>query len=296
MSRRLPSLTALRAFEAAARHRSFSRAAAELHVTPAAVSQLIKQLEEALKVKLFKRGKTLALSDAAAAAIPYFSDAFDRLEQSVNRLRVGDPSGPLVVSTPPAFAAHWLIPRLDDFHASHPDIELRLLATRRPVDFEVEDVDIALRFGSGPFAGLHTEKLLNESLVPVAAPVMAAKIKKPRDLLSCTLLNDESQAVDPSRPDWDTWLASFGLSPKQPLRIRHFGDANLVIQAAIANLGIALVWQSLVADALRTKRLVRVLGKTLATNKAYHLVTSPQRLHLDKVAAFRKWILSQIKR
>jgi LysR family glycine cleavage system transcriptional activator len=296
MSRRLPSLTALRAFEAAARHRSFSRAAAELHVTPAAVSQLVKQLEDTLKVKLFRRGKTLALSDAAAAAIPFLSDAFDRLEQAVNRLRGGEAAGPLVVSTPPAFAAHWLIPRLDDFHARHPDIELRLLATRRPVDFEVEDVDLALRFGSGPFPGLHVEKLMTESLLPVAAPAVAARIKKPRDLLACTLLNDESQAVDPTRPDWETWLASFGLNPKQPLRLRHFSDANLVIQAAIAKLGIALVWQSLVADALRTGSLVRVLGKSLATDKAYHLVTPPGHLQLDKVVAFRKWILSQLKR
>lgn len=296
MSRRLPSLTALRAFEAAARHRSFSRAAAELHVTPAAISQLIKQLEDTLKVKLFKRGKTLALSDAASTAIPYFSEAFDRLEQAVSRLRGGDAAGPLVISTPPAFAARWLIPRLDDFQEKHPEIELRLLATRRLVDFAVEDVDLALRFGRGPFPGLHAEKLMTESLLPVAAPEVAAGIKKPRDLLACTLLNDESQVADETQPDWESWLASIGLRAKQPLRIRHFSDANLVIQAAIARLGVALVWQSLVTDALRAGSLVRVLGKSLATNKAYHLVAPPGRLQLGKVVAFRNWIISQLKR
>lgn len=296
MSRKLPSLNALRAFEAAARHRSFARAAAELHVTPAAVSQLIKQLEETLNVPLFKRGKTLALSDAARSAMPLFSEAFDRLELAVNRLRGGNSAGPLVISTPPTFAARWLIPRLDDFHAQHPDIELRLLATRRLVDFKVEDVDLALRFGAGPFPGLHAEKLMSETLVPVAAPTLADKIRTPADLLSCTLLHDELHDGHPAFPSWETWLASLGVDVDRPLRIRHFGDSNLVIQAAVAGLGVGLAWQSLVADELRAGRLVRILDKTIATQNAYHLVVPPNRLHLDKVTAFRDWILAQAKR
>jgi len=296
MSRRLPPLNALRAFEAAARHRSFARAAAELHVTPAAVSQQIKQLEAVLNVVLFKRGKTLVLSDAAGTAMPLLSEAFDRLELAVNRLRGGNAPGPLVISTPPTFAARWLIPRLDDFHAQHPEIELRLLATRRIVDFSVEDVDMALRFSAGPFPGLHVEKLMSEALVPVAAPALAAGIKKPSDLLSCTLLHDESHDWDPAYPSWETWLASLGVDVDKPLRIRHFGDANLVIEAAAAGLGVGLAWQSLVADELRAGRLVRILDKSVATNNAYHLVVPPNRLHLDKVAAFRNWILAQAKR
>src|SRR5512143_3140636 len=126
MSRRLPSLNALRVFEAAARQQSFVRAAEELHVTPAAVSQQIKLLEDYLGVTLFRRGKTLALNESASAVLPLISEAFDQLERAVMRVRVSDAGGPLVVSAPPTFAARWLIPRLDDFHASHPEVELRL--------------------------------------------------------------------------------------------------------------------------------------------------------------------------
>ncbi len=296
MARRLPSLNALRAFEAAARHLSFARAADELHVTPAAVSQLIKQLEIALDVVLFKRGKTLALSDAAKAAIPFLTEGFDRLEQAINHLRGGNAAGPLVVTTPPTFAARWLIPRLDDFHTRHPEVELRLLATRRLVDFAVEDVDLAVRFGSGNFAGLHAEKLMPEVIVPVAAPAVAAGIKAPGDLLSCTLLHDESHAWNPAFPSWEKWLASLGVNAERPLRIRYFEDANLVIQAAAAGLGVALVWHSLVVDELRAGRLACVLNESLATDHGYHLVIPPNRLHHDKVATFRFWILAQAGR
>ncbi|HKJ77472.1 MAG TPA: transcriptional regulator GcvA [Gammaproteobacteria bacterium] len=293
MYRRLPSLTALRAFEAAARHRSFTRAAEELHVTPAAVSQQIKQLEEHLGVPLFRRGKVLALSEAAAASVGSLSDAFDQLERAVDRLRPRQGAGPLVVSAPPAFAARWLVTRLDDFHTRHPDIELRLLATRRLVDFAVEDVDVAVRFGSGPYTDLHAERLMPEAIVPVAAPELAEAIRTPADLADCVLLHDDLHAGDPAFPDWETWLASLEVNPEQPLRIRRFGDSNLVIQAAGAGLGVALVWHSLVVDELRAGRLVRLLDHSLPTDHGYHLVTLPDRVQTPKVAAFRAWLIEQ---
>lgn len=296
MSRRLPPLNALRAFEAAARHLSFARAAEELHVTPAAISQQIKQLEDNLGANLFRRGKVLALSAAAGAALPLISEAFDRLDKAAARLRADKHDGPLVVSAPPVFAARWLVPRLDDFHTSHPDIELRLLATRRLVDFAVEDVDVALRFGAGPYPGLHAERLMTEVIVPVAVPALAAAIKRPADLLRCTLLHDDSHEWDPTFPDWDTWLASLGVAVAAPLRIRHYGDINLVIQAAASGLGVALAWHSLVADELRGGRLVRLLDSALPTGHGYHLVAPPNRLQLPKVAAFREWLLGQATR
>lgn len=160
MARRLPPLNALRFFEAAARHRSFVRAAEELHVTPAAVSQQIKLLEEHLGVVLFKRGKTLALGESASDALPLVSEAFDQLERAMLKVRSGCSTGPLIVSTPPAFAAHWLIPRMEDFHARHPQVEIHLLATRRLVDFSLEDVDVAIRFGDGAYPELHVERLM----------------------------------------------------------------------------------------------------------------------------------------
>jgi len=298
MSRKLPSLTALRAFEAAARHLSFARAADELHVTPAAISQQIKQLEDYLGIVLFRRSKNLALSEAASAVLPLVSKAFDRLEQAVARLRSGNATGPLVVSTPPAFAARWLVARLEDFQSRYPDIELRLLATPRLVDFTLEDVDVAVRFGSGPFNGLHAEPLMPESIVPVSSPTIAETIRRPADLLRCTLLHDESRDGDPAFPEWETWLQSLGIVVKTSvhiLRIRRFGDTNLAIQAAMSGLGVTLAWRSLVADELRAGRLVQLFGSALPTKQGYHLVTPPNRLNVPKVNAFRAWLLGQIQ-
>lgn len=291
MSRRLPQLTALRAFEAAARHLSFARAAEELHVTPAAISQQVKQLEDYLGVSLFRRGRTLALSDAAAAALPLLSEGFDQLEWAVTRLRPGNDDGPLVVSAPPTFASRWLVSRLDDFQARHPEIELHLHASRRLVDFAVEEVDVAIRFGSGPYPGLYAERLMPEAIVPVATPALAARIAAPADLLDHTLLSDDGRLWDPTFPDWDTWLASLGVTGR--LRVRRFSDSNLVIGAAEQGLGVALMWHSLVADDLRNGRLQRLFGSTLPTGHGYQLVTPPNRLQVPKIAAFRQWMLEQ---
>lgn len=293
MSRRLPSLTALRAFEAAARHMSFARAADELHVTPAAVSQQIKQLEAYLGISLFRRGKALSLSEPAAASLPLLSEAFDQLERAAAHLRANPADGPLVVSTPPTFASRWLIGRLDDFQTRYPEIELRLLATRRLVNFDVEDVDVAVRFGAGPFAGLHADRLMPEAIILVAAPGLAAGIRHPKDLLTCTLLNANDNNWDPTFPDWETLLVSLGVELTGPLRIRHFEDVNLVIQAVTSGLGVGLVWHSLVVDELAAGHVVHLLDKRLPTDHGYHLVIPPDRLGQAKVAGFRQWLLEQ---
>lgn len=293
MSRRLQPLTSLRAFEAAARHLSFARAADELHVTPAAISQQIKQLETSLGQSLFRRGKTLSLSEPARTVLPLVTQAFDQLEKAIERLRTSGATGPLVVSTPPTFAARWLIPRLDDFQTRFPDIELRLLATRRIVDFALEDVDVAVRFSSGPFHGLHAEPLMQESIVPVASPVIADSIHHLNDLTRCNLLHDGNNHWDPAFPDWETGLIALGVDVTGPLRIRHYDDANLTIQAAVSGLGVALTWRSLVADELRKKQLVQLFDLSLSTAQGYHLVTTPNRLNMPKVAAFRDWLLHQ---
>jgi len=287
-------LTALRAFEAAARHLSFARAAEELHVTPAAISQQVKQLEEYLGVSLFRRGRNLSLSDSATAALPLLSEGFDQLERAVARLHIGNDDGPLVISLPPTFASRWLMGRLDDFQSHHPDIDLHLHATRRLVDFATEEVDMAIRFGSGPFTGLHADRLMTEAIVPVASPAVAEDIAEPTDLLRYTLLNDDSHSWDPTFPDWNTWLSSLGVTG-QP-RIRHFSDANLVIEAATAGLGVALAWYSLVEGELRGGRLQRLFDSTLPTNHGYHLVVPPNRLQVPKIAAFRDWMLEQARR
>lgn len=293
MPRQLPQLNAVKVFEAAARHGSFARAAEELHVTPAAVSQQIKLLEDYLGVALFRRGKKLTLSESAEVMLPLISEALDQIERAVIHVRTPPADGPLILSTPPAFASHWLIPRLDAFHTRHPEIELHLMATRRLVDFVMENVDVAIRFGSGDYPGLQVERLTQESIVAVAAPKIADEIKSPADLLHYNLLQDQWHTREGLFPDWPTWLATLGIAADNNLRIRHYGDASLALQAAVSGLGAALTWKSLAQDELKSGRLVQLLGQAIPTSLGYHLVSPPNRFNLPRVAAFRDWLLEQ---
>ena len=294
MSRRLPRLNALRVFEAVARHQSFVRAAEELHVTPAAVSQQIKVLEDYLGVALLKRGKTLALSESASAVLQQVSDAFDQLERAMLKVRADRVAEPLVLSTPPTFAARWLMPRLDDFHERHPSIELHLLATRRVVDFAIEEVDVAIRFGSGEFSELRVEPLMQEKIVLVAAPSIASTIKTAADLARSSLLEDDCQIKNGEFPDWKTWLSTLGID-NFPLQLRRYsGDSNLAIQAAINGMGVTGAWYSLVADDVKAGRLALVLDQSIPTSLGFHLVMPEKHAVLEKVVAFRAWIFDQV--
>jgi LysR family transcriptional regulator, glycine cleavage system transcriptional activator len=292
MSRQLPPLNALRFFEAAARHRSFARAAEELHVTPAAVSQQIKLLEDHLGTALFRRGKTLALNEAAEEVLPQLSDAFDQLERAMLKIRSGSAGGPLIVSVPPAFAARWLIPRMDDFHARHPDVELRMLATRRLVDFAVEDVDMSIRFGAGDYPGVSAERLMPEKMIAVAAPGLAVAIRTFPDLARANLIEDDSHVTRGIFPDWESLLAANGVAGA-PLRVRRFSDAGLAIEAAAAGLGVTLAWHSLVTADLKGGRLAQVLDHAVPSALGYHVLIPKNRATLAKVAAFRAWLLEQ---
>ncbi len=292
MPRQLPPLNAVRAFEAAARHLSFARAADELHVTPAAISQQVKLLEEHLGVTLFVRGKKLALSVAAHTVLPPVSAALDQIERAMLIARPHTQSNTLVVSAPPAFAARWLIPRLDDFQSRHPTIDLRLDATKRPVNFQVEDIDAAIRFGAGGYPGLTVERLMPEAIIPVATPALAATIRTPDDLARCNLIDDDWHIDNGMFPDWATWLTTLGINAT-PLHIRHFGDASLVIQAAVSGLGAALSWYSLVVDDLKSGRLVHLLNQVIPSTLGYDLVIPSNRSGLGKVNAFRTWLLEQ---
>lgn len=294
MARHLPPLNALRFFEAAARHRSFVRAAEELHVTPAAVSQQIKLLEDHLDVTLFKRGKILVLNESATDALHLISEAFDQLERAMLRVRSGSIAGPLIVSAPPVFAAHWLIPRLGDFYARYPDVEIQLLATRRIVDFSMEEVDVAIRFVNSAHIGLSVENLMPEIIVPVATPELAGSIKTPADLARANLIEDEWHIMRSAFPEWKIWLASLGVTDT-PLKIRRFGDSELAIQAALNGFGITLMWHSLVANDLASGRLKRVLDYSIPTDFNFQLVMPRNKTMVSKVAAFRAWLFEQIQ-
>lgn len=293
MARHLPPLNALRFFEAAARQRSFVRAAEELHVTPAAVSQQIKLLEDHLGVVLFKRGKTLVLNESAQDALHLVSDAFDQLERAMLRVRSGSIAGPLIVSTPPAFAARWLIPRLNDFYARYPDVKLDLLATRRIVDFAMEEVDLAIRFSSNTAQpGLSVESLMPERIVMVAAPRLAKSIKVAADLLHADLIEDDWHIMRGTFPEWQTWLATLGVTGA-PSNVRRFGDADLAIEAAANGLGITLAWHSLVAADIESGKLRQVLDRSIPSDLSYQLVMPGNKTVLRKVAAFRAWLFEQ---
>lgn len=294
MARRLPPLRSLRAFEAAARHLSFARAADELHVTPAAISQQVKLLESHLGVALFRRGAQLSLTEAAAAALPLVSDGFDLLERSVERLRQGRDHGPLVVSSSPSFAARWLIPRMARFQERHPEIDLRLSASIRLVDFDTEDVDLAIRYGSGRYPGLHVERLKAEEVVPVANAALAQRLSSAADLLEVPLLHNSAMDWDTTFPTWPAWLANAGVAVPPGLKPRVFDDFNLVLQAVLAGLGVALMWRTLLVDELNAGRLVPLFPAQPLTN-AYHLVCPPKHLDNPKVAAFRDWMMEEVE-
>jgi LysR family glycine cleavage system transcriptional activator len=289
MPERTLPLRGLQAFEAVARHLSFARAAAELNVTPGAVSQQVKLLEDQVGAALFERGRKLQLTPAAAGVMRQLHAAMEGLRLVSRQLRRKAAERVVVVSAAPSFASRWLIPRMEHFSARHPDVELRLLATRRLVDFDAEDVDVGVRYGGGQYAGLHVERLRGETVVAVAHPRVAANLRRPADLPEATLLRNTGVSWDATFPDWPSWLQGLGVSPQKKLRVREFEEATFVIDAAIAGLGVALVWKTLVSDDLAAGRLVTLFNEQPLTN-AYHFVCLPERLNEPSIAAFRQWL------
>ncbi len=294
MARHLPPLNALRFFEAVARHRSFVRAAEELHVTPAAVSQQIKLLEDHLGVTLFKRGKVLVLNESATDPLKLVADAFDQIERAMLRVRSGSIAGPLIVSAPPAFTARWLIPRLSDFYAHYPELEVHLLATKRVIDFSMEEVDIAIRFGNDFHPGLSVEPLMQEKIILVAAPALAKSIQSPADLAQANLIEDNWHVMRCNFPEWKTLLVTLGVVNATP-NIRRFGDADLALQAAANGLGVTLTWHTLVTDDIQSGRLVQILDHSIPSELSYQLVMPKNKKIVTKVAAFRAWLFEHIR-
>jgi LysR family glycine cleavage system transcriptional activator len=294
MSERALPLRGLQAFEAVARHLSFARAAAELHVTPGAISQQVKLLEDQVGAPLFERGRKLQLTPAAAAVMRQLHAAMEGLRLVSRQLRGKGAERVVVISAAPSFASRWLIPRMEHFSARHPDIELRLLATRRLVDFGAEDVDVGVRYGGGQYAGLHVERLRGETVIAVANPRVASRLRRPADLAEAPLLRNTSMSWDATFPDWATWLQGLGVSARKGLRVREFEEATFVIDAALAGLGVALVWKTLVGEELAAGRLVPLFNEQPLTN-AYHFVCLPERLNEPGIAAFRQWLKDETR-
>lgn len=294
---RLPPLTALRAFVAAARHLSFVRAAEELHVTPAAIGQQIRQLEAHLGRSLFERnGRSLNLTEHGVALLPGLADGFERIIEAIAQLSSTQSSGPLTVSVTPSFAAKWLVPRLEKFNAAFPGIDVRLAASMALVDFSTEDVDCSIRYGAGIYPGLVVERLLAEAVFPVCSPTLLSgphPLDHPGALKHHTLLHDDSPDRDASCPDWRMWLRAAGIHDVAAGQGPRFNQSSLVLEAAIAGHGVGLAKAQLAESDLRAGRLVRPFGAAQRVEFAYYFVSPPSRSRLPKVEAFRRWLRSE---
>ncbi len=292
---RLPPLNALRAFEAAARRLSFTQAADELNVTPGAISQQIRQLEEYAGTPLFKRtGRSVLLTDAAQASLPLVREAFERISEAGRIMQAPARKGRVMVSSAPSFAVKWLAPRLERFHRQHDDIEAWISADMGLTDFTTADADFAIRYGRGNYEGLKTEKLLDETVLPVCSPSLLQgpdAIRTPDDLRHHTLLHDDGSERDPSCPDWSSWLKARNVKGVDGSRGPRFNQGILVIEAAAAGRGIALAKQAIAAADLASGRLVAPFadGSTLI-DFGYWLVW-PKGRHLSQdVRDFMKWL------
>ena len=300
MTRRLAPLNALRAFEAAARHLSFTKAAEELRVTPAAVSHQVKALEDTLGVPLFRRlTRALLLTDAGQGALPALREGFDRLAEASERLLAHDRDGGLKISVTTSFAGKWLVPRLDRFREAHPDIDLRIDASDTLVNFARDGMDLGIRFGTGDYPGLRADKLFADEVFPVCAPALLdgpERLRKPGDLTRFTLLHLDWNTQDETWPNWRMWLLAAGVACLEATRGPRFSMESMVIQAAIEGHGVALGSSSLVVDDLAAGRLVRPFDLSLRAplDFAYYLVCPEANAAQPMIAAFREWVLAEV--
>ncbi len=292
MALRLPPMNTLRAFEAAARHLSFTQAAEELHVTQAAVSHQIKALEEALGVKLFRRlNRAIRLTEEGQDFVTEIRKALNHLAAAVEKLSAPEAGGPLTVSVLPSFASKWLVPRLGRFRDKHPEIDVRISASLQLTDFQRDDVDLVVRYGRGEYDGLHSVRLMTEDIFPVCGPALLEgpnALRKPEDLRHHTLLHDDAYV------DWTMWLLVAGVAGVDPRQGPFFTDSALVIQAAAAGQGVALARGALAAGDLAAGRLVKPFDIALPTDYAYYILSPKATASRPKITAFREWLLEEV--
>ena len=293
MTARLPSLNGLRAFEAAARHLSFTLAASELNVTQTAISHQIRRLEEELGIRLFiRQNRALALTPEARDYLPGVRAAFNDLRLATDRLLRKDDDKVLTVSTLASLAAKWLLPRLTDFQEQHPGIDVRITTSTSLVDFQRDNVDAAIRYGRGQWPGLRADWLMADELFPVCSPSLLRgdkPLRRPEDLRNHALLHTSSSNSD----DWRLWLTAAGLPAdiaRQPGIT--FDMIFMTIQAAIDGIGVAMGRTSYVQDDIAKGRLVVPFKIALPADAGFYLVAPEGRREVPKLTAFRQWLIA----
>jgi LysR family transcriptional regulator, glycine cleavage system transcriptional activator len=297
MTGRLPSLNGLRAFEVAARHLSFTNAAAELNVTQTAISHQIRRLEQELGVRLFVRqNRALTLTTEARDYLPGVRAAFNDLRLATDRLLRKDNDHVLTVSTLASLAAKWLLPRLSRFQEEHPGIDVRITTSTSLVDFKSGDVDAAIRYGRGQWPGLRADWLMADQLFPVCSPALvtgAKPLRCPEDLADRTLLHSSGGYDD----DWRLWLTAAGLPPdmsRQPGLT--FDLIFMTVQAAIDGIGVAMGRTSYVEADIAKGRLVVPFKIALPADAGFYLVSPEARAESPKLSAFRQWLLTSVQK
>jgi len=302
MNRRLPPLNGLRAFEAAARHMSFKKAADELHVTPAAISQQIRALEGYCGNELFHRlTRALELTHVGEAALPAIRDGFDKLAEGAEVMRAKSGGAVVTVSVAPSFGAKWLVPRLDRFRVQYPDYDVRIDATDALANFSGDGIDVALRYGRGVYRNLRADRLMTEVAFPVCNPDLVRRnppLRRPDDLRHQTLLHVEWKTEEESAPNWRMWLRAAGVNDIDAERGPRFSVESMAVEAAIAGQGVALVSGALVEGDLRAGRLVRPFPQSVseATAFCYYVVYPEAKASAPKVMAFRDWVMGEAVR
>lgn len=291
MARLLPSLNALKAFEAAARHESFTLAAQELSVTQGAVSHQVKALEAELGCRLFTREpRRLVITAAGESYLAVVRDAFDRLSIGTETLLQRHKAGTLTVNTSPNFASKWLVHRLGRFAEQYPAIDLRVAANMQHIDFAREDFDLAIRHGDGDWPSLHVTRLCEEELFPVCSPALlrgAHPLRKPADLAHHTLLHINE------RRDWAAWLETAAAGDVDATRGPIFNQTSMAIDAAVDGQGVALARSALAAWELGTGRLMRPFKLALKAPYSYWVVCPKPAAKLEKIATFTRWLLAE---
>ncbi len=294
MAERLPPLTALRAFESAARHMSFAKAAEELHVTPAALSFQIKNLEEHLGQPLFHRlNRAVDLTEAGRLLSPGASEGFERLEAAWRATRRLQDSRVLSVTAGPAFTAKILAPNLYAFALAHPEIELRFAASLRRMDFQRDEVDVAVRYSLDPEEDLFNQPLMEEAAMPLMRPELAGRFPTPESLIQAPLIYDDSLINLPSASHWDRWVRAAGLT-FTPHPTARFSQADHALDAALSGSGVVFSRSSIARRLLATGQLVAPYPIALRTRARFRVLCVHGTENRPQVAAFRSWLVSEL--